>query len=566
MSQHGLNGNPGRRSSPGRRYRRLLISLAAAAVVPMVVYGSVQGWLRANAERRALDATNLEEAQRLALLVDNELMAELNGLRMLSLSHELDTDNLGGFYDLARRAHFENELWRSVIVIDPNTNEILLNTLFPIGSPYQPVQDPETVREVFEQHNAVIGAPTGPGLVPGTNRMHPAFVPLRVPVLRGDEMHYVLSASMSPDQLRALLWNVSPPGLGGDSYLLDPYGHIVARNRSPGQFAELAPEALRTEIPKQEGTYRGSVDGQEEVFAFATAPFCHWSVHLGIPIREYNAPYRRSFLISTSGIVFGGALALGLIAMIWREIRRQRREENTLQHALRIEAIGRLTAGVAHDFNNLLCTVIGNLDLIKMRVAGNEVLSQNIEAAIRAASHCAELIQQLLSFGRKQTLNPEPVEMNSAVRSAEGLIHQSIGENIHINLQLCDGGCPALVDPKELSLSVLNLITNARDAMPEGGTLTLRTRCVDLRRTEHVDGLRPGRYAVLTVIDTGIGMTEKVMTRAFEPFFTTKEIGKGTGLGLSQVYGVVRQSGGTVRLHSKEGQGSQVEMWLPATR
>ena len=482
MSQHGLNGNAGRRSSPGRRYRRLLISLAAAAVVPMVVYGSVQGWLRANAERRALDATNLEEAQRLALLVDNELMAELNGLRMLSLSHELDTDNLGGFYDLARRAHFENELWRSVIVIDPNTNEILLNTRFPIGSPYQPVQDPETVREVFEQHNAVIGAPTGPGFVPGTNRMHPAFVPLRVPVLRGDEMHYVLSASMSPDQLRALLWNVSPPGLGGDSYLLDPYGHIVARNRSPGQFAELAPETLRAEIPKREGIYRGSVDGQAEVFAFATAPFCHWSVHLGIPIREYNAPYRRSFLISTSGIVAGGALALGLIAMIWREIRRQRREENTLQHALRIEAIGRLTAGVAHDFNNLLCTVIGNLDLIKMRVAGNEVLSQNIEAAIRAASHCAELIKQLLSFGRKQTLNPEPVEMNSAVRSAEGLIHQSIGENIHINLQLCEGGCPALVDPNELSLSVLNLITNARDAMPEGGTLTLRTRCVDLRR------------------------------------------------------------------------------------
>jgi len=278
MSQHGLNGIPGRRSSPGRRYRRLLISLSAAAVVPIVVYGSVQGWLRANAERRALDAANLEEAQRLALLVDNELMAELNGLRMLSLSHELDTDNLGGFYDLARRAHFENELWRSVIVIDPNTNEILLNTLFPIGSPYQPVQDPETVREVFEQHNAVIGAPTGPGFVPGTNRMHPAFVPLRVPVLRGDEMHYVLSASMSPDQLRALLWNISPPGLGGDSYLLDPYGHIVARNRSPGQFAELAPEALRTEIPKQEGMYRGSVDGDTLIVIERPRWLCLWRI------------------------------------------------------------------------------------------------------------------------------------------------------------------------------------------------------------------------------------------------------------------------------------------------
>ena len=547
----------------GQRYRRLLISLAVAAVVPMVIYGSVQTWLRADAERRAVDATNIEEAQRLALRVDNELMAELNALRILSLSHELDTDDLEDFYDLARRAHFENGLWGSVIVIDPNTDKILLNTLFPMGPPYPLVQDPETVREVKEKHNAVVGAPTGAGLVSGTTRMHPSFVPLRVPVLRGEDMHYVLSASMSPDQLRELLWNASPPGLGGDSYLVDPEGRIVARNHSPGEFAELAPDVVRAAISQHEGIYRGLADGKEQVFAFATAPFCHWSVHLGIPVVEYNAPLRKSLFLGIVGLVFGGALVLVLIVWICREIRRLRRAEAALQNTLRMEAIGQLTAGVAHDFNNLLCTIIGNLDLIKLRLVGSE-LSRNIASALRAAAHAAEITQQLLTYGRRRELCSEPVEINSAVRSAESLIHQSVGDNIRIEFQLCNGGSLALTDPKELSLSILNLIANARDAMPDGGTLTLATRCVTLRPAERVDGLQTGHYVVLTVADTGIGMSEEIMMRAFEPFFTTKEFGKGTGLGLSQVYGIARQSVGTVRLQSTQGQGSKVEMWLPA--
>jgi signal transduction histidine kinase len=259
-------------------------------------------------------------------------------------------------------------------------------------------------------------------------------------------------------------------------------------------------------------------------------------------------------------------LALGLIATIWREISRQRRDESTLQGALRMEAIGQLTAGVAHDFNNLLCTVMGNLELIKARTTGTEprAIGRNIEAALKAAEHGAELTQQLLSFGRKQTLLPELIDLNATLRRLEGLVRQSVGENTHVELQLCEGGWLAVVDPRGLSLSILNLVMNARDAMPDGGTLTLATHCVELHPSERVDDLRPGRYAVLAVTDTGVGMSEKVISHAFEPFFTTKEVGKGTGLGLSQVYGTVRQSGGTVRLTSKEGQGCRVEVWLPA--
>jgi signal transduction histidine kinase len=552
----------------GRR-RRLLVALAAAAVLPMVVYGSVQTWLRADAERRALDASNLQEAHRLALAVDNELMAEINTLRILSLSHELDVDDLAGFYDLARRAHFENELWRSLIIIDPRNDKILLNTLWPIGLPYPVVDDPVTVQKVIETHTAVIGAPTGPGPVLGTPRIHPAFVPVRVPVMRRGEVHFVLSASMAPDRLRGFLRNAMPPGLGGDSYLVDPEGHIVARNRSPEGFAEWAPDVLRAALPRHEGIYRGTTaDGQQQVFAFATAPFSHWSVHLGVPVEERDAPLRQSFWLSVAGAVLSGALALGLIAMVWREINRQHRHEAALQSARRLEAVGQLTAGVAHDFNNLLCTVIGNLELIQARTARMEAPSivRNIEEALKAAERGVNLTQQLLSFAREQTLHAEPVDMNSTLRGLEALVHQSVGEDIEVQFELCEGGCRAVVDTKEFSLSIVNLVTNARDAMPHGGTLTLSTRYTDLHPGERVDDLRPGRYAVFAVTDTGVGMSQKVMERAFEPFFTTKEIGRGTGLGLSQVYGIARQSGGTVRLRSKEGQGCRVEVWLPATK
>ena len=552
-----------------QRHRRLLVALTAAALLPMVIYGSVQSWLRADAERRALDTSNLEEAHRLALLVDSQLMEELGALRILALSHELDVDDLPDFYDIARRAHFEKRLWASVILVDPQTHQILVNTLLAFPPPHNPVVGVASLQKVVETHSPLIGAPTAATLIPGTTKMHPAFVPLRVPVMQRDKVHYVLSASMAPDRLRALLWNVMPPGLGGDSYLVDPEGRVVARNRSPARFAELAPEVVRAALPRGEGIYRGKTpDGQRQVFALATAPFSHWSVHLGIPAVEYDAPLRRSFVLSVAGMLLGGVLALGLVAMVWHEVGRQRRDENALQNARRMEAIGQLTAGVAHDFNNLLCSVIGNLELFMARNAGpgTPAAARNLAEALKAAEHGAELTQQLLSFARRQTLHPAPIDLNAELQSLERLVHNTVGENIDVQLQLCEGGCSAVVDPKELNLSILNLVSNARDAMPEGGTLRLATRCVDLHPGERIDDLPPGQYAMLVVTDTGIGMSEGVIAHAIEPFFTTKEVGSGTGLGLSQVYGIVKQSGGTLRLASKQGQGCRAELWLPASR
>ena len=549
-----------------RRYHRLLILLAVAAVLRMAIYGSIQTRLRADASRRAVEANNLEEAQRLALRVDNELMAEANALRMLALSHDLEIDDLKEFYNLARRAHFENRLWHSVIIVDPHTDLILLNTLFDYGRPPYPTQDRETMVQVMETHTVIIGAPTPPGPIAGTQRIHPAFIPLRVPVMRANEVHYVLSATMAPDEMRALLWNTMPPGLGGDSYLVDPQGLIVARNRSPADFAKLAPKAVLTALPRHQGIYIGlAANGQQQVFAFATAPFSGWSVHLGIPITQYNAALRHSFWLSVAGMVASGILALGLIMMIWREIIRERREQTAMQNARQMEAIGQLTAGVAHDFNNLLTTIIGNLEIIRSRVGGTSLcISHNIRDALKAAEHGAKMIQQLLSFARKQVLQPEPVDVNAGLFNIEGMIRQTaLGKNILLHFDLCNDRCPVVVDPRELGISVLNLVANARDAMPDGGRLTIKTECRDVTPADTINGLQPGHYAVLTVADTGMGMSEEVMARAFEPFFTTKEIGKGTGLGLSQVYGIVKQSGGTVLLKSRKGEGSQVSIWLP---
>jgi len=458
-----------------RRYHRLLILLALAAVLPMAIYGSIQTRLRADAERRAIETNNLEEAQRLALRVDNELMAEANALRMLALSHDLEIDDLKDFYNLARRAHFENRLWHSVIIVDPHTDLILLNTLFDYGRPPYPTQDRETMVEVIETHTVIIGAPTPPGPIAGTQRIHPAFIPLRVPVMRANEVHYVLSATMAPDEMRGLLWNTMPPGLGGDSYLVDPHGLIVARNRSPADFAKLAPKAVLTALPHHQGIYIGlAANGQQQVFAFATAPFSGWSVHLGIPIDQYNTALRRSFWLSVTGMIFSGVLALGLIVMIWREIIRQRREEAALQNSRQMEAIGQLTAGVAHDFNNLLTTVIGNLEIIESRVAAKSLcISRNIRDALKAAEHGAEMTQQLLSFARKQVLHPEPLDVNIEMRNIEGLVQQTVvGKKILVHFDLCDDDkCLVVVDPREFGISLLLLIKLKQVAklLQEGG-------------------------------------------------------------------------------------------------
>ncbi|HEX5328225.1 MAG TPA: PAS domain-containing protein [Acetobacteraceae bacterium] len=235
--------------------------------------------------------------------------------------------------------------------------------------------------------------------------------------------------------------------------------------------------------------------------------------------------------------------------------------ERALQKAQRLEAIGQLTGGVAHDFNNLLAAVIGNLELLRARLPDDK-LGRHVEGALSAAWRGGRLTQQLLAFARQQRLEPGAVDVNTLITGMDSLLRHTLGGLVQVEVELAPELWPASTDATQLELVVLNLVINARDAMPEGGRLCIST--ANRGAGEPVPSeLTAGDYVVISVGDTGTGMSPEVQERAFEPFFTTKGVGKGSGLGLAQAYGVARQSGGTVRLDSRLGVGTLVEVFLP---
>jgi len=255
-----------------------------------------------------------------------------------------------------------------------------------------------------------------------------------------------------------------------------------------------------------------------------------------------------------------------LEARVAAEVRERTRTEDALRQAQKMEAVGQLTGGIAHDFNNLLTGIVGSLDLMQRRHArGEQDLDRYINAAVTSAQRAAALTQRLLAFSRRQTLHLKPVDVNQLVASLEDLLHRTTGENIKLETRLSAGLLPACMDANQLESAVINLVINARDAMPHGGHVTVSTAAFVMgdRPDPAKRGLTAGDYILLSVTDTGTGMAPEVIERAFEPFFTTKPIGQGTGLGLSMVYGFIKQAKGYVQIESQPGRGSRVCLYLP---
>ncbi|MBP2492576.1 MULTISPECIES: PAS domain S-box protein [Methylobacterium] len=242
------------------------------------------------------------------------------------------------------------------------------------------------------------------------------------------------------------------------------------------------------------------------------------------------------------------------------------RTEEALRQSQKMEAVGQLTGGLAHDFNNLLAGISGSLELMQTRMSQGRLtdIDRYMTAAQGASKRAAALTHRLLAFSRRQTLDPKPTDVNALVNGMEDLIRRTVGPSVHIEVVGAAGLWPALVDPHQLENALLNLCINARDAMPEGGRITIETanKWLDEHGARDRD-LAPGQYLSLCVTDTGTGMTSDVIARAFDPFFTTKPIGQGTGLGLSMIYGFARQSGGQVRIYSEVGQGTTMCLYLP---
>jgi PAS domain S-box-containing protein len=269
-----------------------------------------------------------------------------------------------------------------------------------------------------------------------------------------------------------------------------------------------------------------------------------------VVLESQHAPLRGG-----DGEIVGGAA-------FFREMTERRRAEEQLRQAQKMETIGQLTGGVAHDFNNLLAAIQGNLELLRKRLPDDPQIQRFIDGALQGAHRGASLTSRLLAFARRQDLKPEPTDLGALLEGMRGLMERSIGPLIAIDLDIAPDLPPAKVDPNQLELAILNLAVNARDAMPDGGRLSLKLMQLDGTGS----GLElKGKFLQLCVSDTGTGMDEATLASAIEPFFSTKELGKGTGLGLSMVHGLAVQLGGALQLKSQLGEGTTAALWLPVS-
>jgi signal transduction histidine kinase len=255
------------------------------------------------------------------------------------------------------------------------------------------------------------------------------------------------------------------------------------------------------------------------------------------------------------------------------EITEHRATQETLRQAQKIEAVGQLTGGIAHDFNNLLTIILGNLDTVRRRIAERSDISEEISTAIarpldlalQGARSAAQLTHRLLAFSRRQALEPKRLDLNRLISDLSDLLNRTLGEIIAVETIMAGGLWPTFADANQVENALLNLCVNARDAMPDGGRLTIETAntYLDEAYTRRFGDISPGQYVMLSVADTGSGIPSDLLERAFEPFFTTKPPGQGSGLGLAMVHGFVKQSGGHVRIYSEVGQGTTVKVYLP---
>ncbi|MBV9558970.1 MAG: PAS domain S-box protein, partial [Bradyrhizobium sp.] len=272
--------------------------------------------------------------------------------------------------------------------------------------------------------------------------------------------------------------------------------------------------------------------------------------------REFKGELSVTALKTRDGFLFNG---------FFRDLTDKIAAEERIRQSEKMEAIGQLTGGIAHDFNNILTVITGTIEILSGAVAKEPQLAAITKMIDEAAARGADLTQHLLAFARRQPLQPREIDVNTLVIDTAKLLRPTLGEHIEIVSVLEEETCIAIVDPNQLATAILNLALNSRDAMPDGGKLILETRYVDLDENyaDMYDDIRPGRYALIAVSDTGNGIPHTIIDKVFNPFFTSKGPGKGTGLGLSMVYGFIKQSAGHIRIYSEEGHGATIKMYLP---
>jgi signal transduction histidine kinase len=531
-------------------------TLALAGILPLLIVSTVLVTVLSRDQRRSADRMAQTQADAMLGEVDEAIATELKLLQWVASSPSIGTGRLDDFQAEAQRAVMVAKDWTSVALIEGRTGGILVDTW-----PGKPSFLPQISTGI--DLGAILKArgPYVSGYVEAGAVSSQAGILLIAPTLQDDSTILVAALIDAPaleSLLRTVLETGNPPPQAR-LQLVDRTGTLLADTEGSPAVGQAIGSAGRRAILS--GRSGGFTDGEGRRGTYGTSPISGWSVLLSLPASAVEGDFSRPVLVAAIG-GFGAVLLAGLLAIIViRDLGLRRKTEEALQQAQKMELIGQMTGGVAHDFNNLLTVIGGNLDLLASEVDTNPRALRMVRSAARAAERGGRLTAQLLAYSRRQRLHPVPVDVNQLIGEIAELVDRIRGEAVPLVPMLGEGLWIVQVDTLQLQSSILNLVLNAREAMPRGGTLTIRTRNVE--PAEPAASGFPGGAIELAVADTGAGMTPQVAARAFDPFFTTKEVGNGSGLGLSQVFGFVQQSGGRVTIDSKEGQGTTVRILLP---
>lgn len=596
------------------RFKNQLFALVLSVVVPASLAAMFAIWYVYQEEQAAQETGMREAARNFSLLVDNELRSRQQILRTLANAPSLALGDLPRFYDFARRTAPTPDT--TVILIDPTGRQVF-NTRAPWGADL-PTQRQKGIRALMERDGGrsplvsdVFYAPVG--------KRHDFVV--QVPVMAGEQIQYFLAMGVNVAAIQTLLAQQTLPA-SWLSAVVDRQGTVVARSRDAQTFVGKSsnPALQRLFADSRSGVIRSTtLDGIPVKTFYHRIAASDWTVVLSIPEDEI----RRSavegaalfgliavlLLIISLAIarrIGGGVIArmqrlelaadalgrsqaveytpqglvevdaVGLrIAQASQQLLHSQREleqrvalavadaehaQRALLQGQKMEALGRLTGGIAHEFNNLLQTLTTSLQLAR-RANQSERVQALLDTCTKALKRAKALTGQLSSFGRTQDARLETVSLAKHIHEFRQLVDNVLPASITLDVLVPDDAWPVTIDPTQFELTLLNLAINAKDAMPSGGSI--RVEVTNEPGICPAEGLARSDYVRLRFADSGIGMGPEVMARALDPFFTTKRVGEGTGLGLPQAFGFARQAGGTLLLHSLEGRGTEVHIFLP---
>jgi len=594
------------------RIRSRLVVLVLAVLVPAFLAAAIGIGYVYGEQQDSYRQTLRETTRALALVLDKEIAGREAILQTLAASPALANNELANF--LAQANQIAAERGSAIILSEPAEHSVSRTTGQNSGEAAM-LDMLSALRKRQHAEGTVVS-----NLYAGELGMDARFA-IQIPALRGGKLAHFLTMTVPVRQLQTVMESRSLPE-GWIVTIVDRKGVVVARNRKPEKFvAQSATGPIREKLMRDaEGFNEGkALSGEQVVASFSRAQRSGWSMVISVPQGEIRHA-------AINAIAFMGAISLMLLALAVaaasavgrtisgpieklrqsaeklgrgesldaktsdiveidevelamahasEEIRSARiglehriadavaaaeRSQRALLQAQKLEALGHLTAGIAHDFNNVLQTLTTGLQLARLSSHEPRVVSA-IESCQRAVQRGTGLASQLMAFGRVQEARLELVDPGMLVEAAAPLLKGGLRGDIELSMEADGRIWPVLLDPLQFEMALLNLAVNARDAMPSGGTLNIALRNEKLR--EPLDGLAPGDYVRVAVIDSGHGMHQDVLSRAVDPFFTTKGVGKGAGIGLSQAYGFAKQSGGNLVLQSEPGKGTQAIFYLP---